>query len=246
MEDKSIKSGSCRESLEISLAKRSSVLRETKIEFADYLIATYTAFRDQVYNPQSVLYPSCGFDASPAKVFDKVTFVDVEDGNNGCVAKLQEAGFHALKEDIRTYPPKDLHDLLILLNPAIPTEWASRHLRPGGYIIANNWHSNASEMYRQPDQFALEGVIDLAKKEGVAIFSKNIEGLFEPVKNEDELKQLRPEYYSFLLKMFRTLALNGNFNDKRPFEQVWTDYRKLMREGMPSKRVAGKYVFVKK
>ncbi len=223
-----------------------------QIEFVDDLIAIYTAFRDQVYNPQSVLYPSCGFDASPAKVFANVTFVDIEDGNEGCVRALQEAGLHALKQDIRTYTPKDLHDLLILLNPATPTEWASRHLKSGGYVLANDYHENASEMYRQPEQFTLWGVIDFAeqdrrKKDARVVVSRNLEDLFQPVANEEELKRFRPEYYELVKGVSYSLTMNmPNFSADRPFEKVWADYREMMKEGMPSKRVADRYIFVKR
>jgi len=109
---------------------------EPKLSFSDDLITLYTAFKNQVYNPKSVLNPSCGFDASPAKVFDNVTFVDIAKDNAGCIKKLQEAGFHAIKQDIRDYKPNEEHDLLILINPVIPTEWASRHLKSGGYVLA--------------------------------------------------------------------------------------------------------------
>ena len=46
-----------------------------KLEFGENLISFYTAFRNQVYSPKSVLYPSCGFDASPSRVFENVVFV---------------------------------------------------------------------------------------------------------------------------------------------------------------------------
>ncbi len=222
--------------------------KEPQICFAGDLIAIYTAFRDEVYNPKSVLYPSSGFDGSPAKVFDNVTFVDIENGNEGCVKKLQEEGLHAIKQDIKTYTPKDLHDLLILLNPSIPTEWASKHLKSGGYVLANNYHGNASEMYMKPDQFTLWGVIDLTEKEKkIAKISRNLEGLFKPIKNEAELQQFRPGYHEFLQNIFKTFAMNmRDFNVDRPFEQVWSDYREIMQEGMPSKRVVDSYIFVKK
>ena len=83
------------------LLSRREKKNEEPIYFAKDLQAMYTVFRDQIHNPASVLYPSCGFDASPTRVFNNVTFVDKEEGNEGCVAKLQEAGFHALKMDIR-------------------------------------------------------------------------------------------------------------------------------------------------
>jgi len=226
--------------------------KELQIYFSDDLIAIYTAFCDQIYSPQSVLYPSCAFDASPARVFDNVTFVDIENGSEGCVRKLQEAGLQAIKEDIKTYTPGDLHDLLILLNPTIPTEWASRHLKSGGYVIANNYHGNASEMYHQPDRFNLWGTIDFVEKDrrkgdNRVVVSRNLEDLFQPVANEVELKKFRPEYHEFLQRVFESFATNmGNFSADGPFEKVWANYRKIMHEGMPSKRVADRYVFVKK
>lgn len=226
---------------------------EPQIYFADDLIALYTAFRDEVYNPQSVLYPSCGFDASPARVFDKVTFVDIEkEGNEGCVEKLQEAGLDAVKADIKVYEPNDLHDLLILLNPAIPTQWASRHLKSGGYVIANDYHGNASEMYNLPDQFALWGTMAFAEKDrrkgdNRIVISRDLDDLLQPVADEEELRRFRPEYYEFLQRVFLSLASNmPTFSADGPFEEVWKNYRKLMDEGMPSKRVADRYIFMKR
>ncbi len=63
---------------------------ENEIYYSQSLISLYSAFRDEIFNPKSVLYPSCGFDGSPVKVFDKVTFVDLENGNEGCVIGLQK------------------------------------------------------------------------------------------------------------------------------------------------------------
>ncbi len=251
--DKDVEAGQFAEIPEdFELPRRNSPREEPQIYLSEELIAIYTAFREQVHNPQSVLYPSCGFDASPARIFDNVTFVDIEDGNERCVAKLQEAGLQALKQDIRTYRPQELHDLLILLNPAIPTEWASRHLQPGGYVISNNYHGNASEMHRQPDQFTLWGVINFAEKDrrkgdNQVVVSRNVEDLFQPVANEEELQRFRPEYYDFLQMLFPSFALNmPDFSAEGPFEEVWANYREMMREGMPSKRVADRYIFVKK
>lgn len=194
-----------------------------------------------------------GFDGSPAKVFDNVTFVDIENGNEGCVRKLQEAGLNAIKQDIKTYTPKNLHDLLILLNPAIPTEWASRHLKSGGYVLANNYHGNASEMYRQPDQFTLWGTIDFAeqnrrKGDNSVVVSRNIEDLFHPVKDSTEFQRLRPEDFEFTRDMVLSFVQQGivKANPNADFEQKWAAYRETMQEGMPYKRVADRYIFVKK
>lgn len=225
--------------------------KEQDIYFAEDLIAIYTVFRDQVYDPQSVLYPCCGFDASPAKVFKKVTFVDLENGSQGCVRKLQEAGFRALKQDIRTYTPTELHDLLILLNPAIPTEWASKHLQSGGYVIANDYHKNAAEMHYLRDQFTLIGVInivDRTKERQKAEVSRDITDLFVPVQDEEELKRHRPDTHDFISKTYPHILRSMRIEPAQKFEDMYAQFQRLMHEPehLPAKRVADRYIFVKK
>lgn len=233
----------------VELPKRKLKL---KLEFGRDLIAIYTAFKEQVYTPKSVLYPSCGFDASPTRVFDNVTFVDTEKGNEQCIALLKENGFSAIKQDIRDYHPNEPHDLLILLNPSTPTEWASQHLIQGGYVLANNYHQNASWMHEHPKQFLLFGTADFIEKDRRKLdfrveISRNLESIFEPVTNEEELKRFRPNYHLFLKKMFRSLSVNTqDFNAKGSFEEIWTRYREVMHEGMPNKRAPYMYIFVKK
>ncbi len=223
------------------------------LSYSDDLIAIYTAFRDQVYRPESVLYPSCAFDASPARVFDSVTFVDIEDGSKGCVRRLQEAGFTAFKQDIKDYTPNSLHDLLILLNPCIPPEWASRHLRPGGYIIANNYHQSATNMVDQPDKYTLWGTIDFVEKDRrkedykVSI-SRDLTDLFTPVSSFEEFRRLRPSAAKFQEGMINSFAESGmiDVDPNASFDDKWTAYRDAMRVRKPSRRVVDRYIFVKK
>jgi len=192
--------------------------------FSGDLIAIYTVFRDQVYNPQSVLYPGCEFDGSPAKVFENVTFVDAEKGNQGCVQKLQEAGLHALKQDIGHYSPAEQHDLLILLNPAIPTELTTRHLRSGGYVLANNYHLDASWINAQKDRFSLVGIIDYDPNTNSARFAPNEDGQLDRTVSIDDIAESRPlEHWAFK---------NTKFTGQS--------------EVLPFERVADKYIFVKK
>ena len=103
----------------------------TPPQYHDDLIAIYTAFRDQVHNARAVLHPSCANDASPSKVFDAVTYVDID---TGAMEMFRQHGLDAHGQDIREYKPAKEHDLLILLNPCIATEWASQHIRKRGYI----------------------------------------------------------------------------------------------------------------
>ncbi len=206
------------------LLSRREKKNEEPIYFAKDLQAMYTVFRDQIHNPASVLYPSCGFDASPTRVFNNVTFVDKEEGNEGCVAKLQEAGFHALKMDIREYVPTEEHDLLILLNPAMPADWATPHLRTDGYSIANNYHLTASQLNARPDRFSLVGIIDYDAAANTAKLTLNSDGTLRRTVSIDSIEESRPmEHLAFVM-----------------------DARREQRAGLPFERVADRYIFQKK
>lgn len=239
---------------DIPKAKESPILQEKpKIYYPDDLISIYTAFREQVYSPKSVLYPSCGYDASPAKAFPNVTFVDKEEGNEGCIESLKTAGHKAFKQDIRDYTPKEQHDLLILLNPAILTERASRHLVHGGWIIANDYHSNAGEMAQNPRQYTLWGTIDFVERDrrkgdNRVVISRTLDDLFVPVKDAKEFKRLRPSDYQFEHDVIEHWIKTGmlRVDKKSSFEEKWRAYREQLREDMPYKRVADRYVFLKR
>ncbi|RJQ17199.1 hypothetical protein C4573_04050 [Candidatus Woesearchaeota archaeon] len=219
---------------------------EPEIYFSDSLIALYTAFQNQVHKPKSVLYPSCGFDASPAKVFDKVTFVDAEKGNEGCIEKLKEAGLTAYKQDIKVYQPSELHDLVILLNPAIPHEWATRHMQTG-YVIANEYHHTATELFHDP-QFRLWGTLDFIvndfenKRYEVKV-SQNLEGLFEEVQTIEDLKALNPDYAEFLIDSVESFASDDA--TLKTFDEKWAAFRTALHQHKPYRRKAELYIFKK-
>ncbi len=141
---------------------------------------------------------------------------------------------------------------MILLNPTIPTEWASRHLRIGGYVLANDYHGNASEMYHQPDQFTLWGVInfveqDRRKEDSRVVVSRNLEDLFQPVKDAEEFQRLDPLHFEFIKSVVLSFieTETPKVNPNTPFEQKWAAYRKYMGVGMPYKMAADRYIFIK-
>jgi hypothetical protein len=219
---------------------------DSQLEVSRSLIVMYELFEKEILSPNSVLYPSCGYDASPAKVFKNVTFVDAEEGNEGCIEELQKVELKAIKKDIRAYQPEQLHDLLILLNPAILSEWATPYLQQGGFVLSNNYHGNAVQLIKKPQRFKFIGGMDVDDR-NIANIIRNTELFFNPVKNEKELEEFRPSYYQYLKGYFETIALNNpNYNSKRPFEDLWKEYRTLIREGMPSKKTAYLYIFQKK
>ena len=120
-------------------------MEKIKPTFSDDLIAKYELFRDKVYSPKSVFYPSCNLDVSPIKAFpdSKVTLLDIDENVTNT---LNREGINAINADIRDYNPKELHDLLILLNPGFESTFAIPYIGREGYVLANNYHKNAFQL----------------------------------------------------------------------------------------------------
>ena len=123
------------------------------------LIHKYRMFQKKIYTPKHVLYPSCGSDISPIKGFpnSKIALLDrdpeaIELLHKNGVERKRE-GIKLICSDISEYHPKNPHDLLILLNPQYTTSKAVHTLMHGGYIIANNYHGNAQEMFKAPEKY---------------------------------------------------------------------------------------------
>ncbi len=202
----------------------------------------YKLFRTQAHNPLCVLYPCCATDATPSNAFDNVTYVDLDKES---INTLQQAGYNAHLKDIRDYQPKQQHDLLILLNPSIPSAWATPYLQRDGYIIANNWHNTATSLNHLPKQFKLWGTLNYHKSPSI---NTDLTNLFHPVKDEQELQHYRPDHYDFLKNVIANFA-NQSFilaskNDS--FTQQLQAFCKTMNQEMPSRRVADLYIFKKK
>lgn len=220
-----------------------------KAETSKVSIAQYKSFRD-FYNPNSVLYPSCGFDVSPSEVFDNVTYVDLEDGNEGCINALKSKGLNAIKGNIRDYTPKESHDLLILQNPCLyqdGTLWATQHLANEGHIISNNYHGNATFLNKQRG-FVLIGTLDTTETEGEfeGRFSEDLTDLFVPVKTLDELKERSPENYTFTNMMINSLRRQGIIEQGLSQEEAWRQYLEIEGGGIPLRRSASNYIFIRR
>ncbi|MEA3430864.1 MAG: hypothetical protein U9R08_06320 [Nanoarchaeota archaeon] len=107
--------------------------------FSKNLIDQYQWFNANIYSPKSVFYPCCNIDGSPANVFDNVIFSDIDDK---AMSLMRKNGLVALTQDVELYDGK--HDLVILLNSTGLAHSVGRFLQPGGYILANDWHGDAS------------------------------------------------------------------------------------------------------
>lgn len=128
------------------------------------LSEVYEFFNRTFGVPGSVYYPGCDMDITPIASFpsSKVILLDI---NRKAVEALKRNGIEAIEKDARTYRPKDLHDLLILLNPGIKSKDATPALKIGGYVISNDWHGNTTQLLECPEEFDFKGI--LGKKDGL-------------------------------------------------------------------------------
>jgi hypothetical protein len=175
-----------------------------------------------------------------------VTFLDAEDGNSGCVQALIDAGYHAIKGDVRDYVPQEEHDLLILQNPAVPARWSTPHLKRGGYIICNNYHGTGQELAQTSEEFKL--LAGLNVKNGVVKLDTGLEGYFEPVANAEEYRKLRPEGYAFDMGHVDHWISQGII-DCKPTDSLDAKLIALVKGmglSMPAKKVADQYLFQKR
>lgn len=219
----------------------------------DSMVAVYTAFRDAVSDPASVLYPCCGWDASPSAVFRRVTYVDREDWGRGSMESFRQAGLDARKLDIKDYQPAEAHDMLILMKPRIPTEWASRHIVPGAYILSDDHNENAKEMRDDPLRYRMIGGISFLNRDPYALdfrvfVTLDTTDLLVPVKDEQELKEHRPDHHRFITTTYPPVMQMVGHEVPAKFEDMYLKFVRHMgwREELPARRVADYYIFVKK
>jgi len=154
-------------------------------------------FKKNFFNPISVLYPSCDFDVTPSKVFSNVTYVDI---NKEAIDFLSSSGFKAFNCDVNDFMSEKYFDLLILLNPCISSFKATKHLKPDGFVIANNYHGNAKELF-DDDNYSLLGIIKQRDSSLVTDFTD----LFIPYSSISELKSINPDYYDFKLDCYKNV-----------------------------------------
>ena len=141
-------------------------------------VRLFGALRDLVPQAARVLYPGSYVDIGPSIWFDDVTYVDTDDraarffSQTDAVQRLVatkrrevdregspvKAGFHHL--DYREPLPieKRSMDLLVSLYAGFISEHATGYLRPGGLLLANNSHGDAS-MASLDARYRLVGVL---------------------------------------------------------------------------------------
>jgi len=189
----------------------------------------YETFKKRFGKPKAVLYPSCGTDVSPSKAFSNVTYVDVD---QACVNALIKDNLEAYCIDIDKFVPDKEFDLLILLNPAISSYKATKHLADNGLVIANNYHSNAKELFDDKDGFSLQAII----RQRDASLNTDFTGLFEQYESIAELKKNRPEQYDYFYDMFKCVLVDNMGMTFSSPEELFAIADEMQLGGLPYKK----------
>jgi hypothetical protein len=132
-------------------------------EVHEGLLKEYTFFRENIYDPQRVFYPSCNVDVTPISAFPNSEVV-LLDRDEGVAKSMQKHGIEQfVQSDIHDYIPGKEFDLVIALNPQLHSRDITKYLSIGGYALANNWHQNANQLMETPN-FEYIGQIDDSSK----------------------------------------------------------------------------------
>lgn len=114
----------------------------------------------------SALYPGCYVDLSPSAAIPHVVYVDTDrraaryfadlgsvarDLGRGQFAPDQGVVFHAMDYTSQLPVPAASQDLLISLYAGLVWDACRRYLRPGGLLLANTSHGDASIAALDPD-----------------------------------------------------------------------------------------------
>lgn len=155
--------------------------------YSESSIEEFNFFRKNIYEPKRVLYPCSYIDASPIKGFpnSEVILIDKDKDVSRVMKRHNIKNF--IQGDVLKYNPENPFDLVIILNPQLESSDLTKHLSDKGYVLANNWHNNASQLLENSD-FENIGTID-----------KNENGLYL-TKNFDKLK---PNQFDTYLYVFR-------------------------------------------
>jgi hypothetical protein len=159
--------------------------------FSDELIEQYEFFRNNIYEPHRVFYPCCNLDASAVRGFpnSEVVLVDREKSLEKIMKKAKLKQFTL--GDVLEYIPPTPFDLVIALNPCLSSKDLTKYLVEGGYILANNYHNNASEL------------LENNRFEGVGTIDGNERGLFLA---KGDFSKLEPNQWENYFYVFRKLG----------------------------------------
>ncbi len=173
-------------------------------ESEDFFIQGIERFMEH-FKPHAdvVFYPGSsthiGPSSAPSLSQSKVIYLD---SDYSAVKALQSAGHESYLGDAEEFDPGDV-DLLIILN--FSAEKPLQHVKPGGYVICNNWWGTAKDLFKRPD-FEIVGAVygNEGKEEQLA--TDNARDFMTPVETDEEWKDKYPQSYEYTREDVSSLA----------------------------------------
>lgn len=171
------------------------------------LVAAYRVIQDELHPDTGIIYHPCNADdISPSIAFPKSRVIYVEWDSHAVesslayknVEALKTAGQEAYFADARVFNP-GIVDIVILRNPTIASDGPVSHLKSGGYALVNDYHGNASELFKKDDDFELVGIVhSRTPNKGPILDTEAPELYWERVETDEEL-QSSPDYPGLVL-----------------------------------------------
>lgn len=127
--------------------------RERVIRPSEAALRQLATLTPDITTSSLVVYPGSATDEQCAHVFgDAVIHIDPD---GGAMNTMHTKGFvtvtSTFEKWLETLPDGASIDLVFSYNAGCLTPDQLARVRPGGYVIANNWHGSANEMGKQPD-----------------------------------------------------------------------------------------------
>ena len=135
-----------------------------------------------------MFYPCCGADASPIRGFPNSEVVLMDEDNDAAEIMRQNNTSNFIPGDVLKHKPQVPYDLIILLNPTLPSKDLTRHLVLGGYVLANNYTKNVAQLLRDK------------RFEGIGTLKENENGIFLAERDFSIFENF-PDYFGVFKKL---------------------------------------------
>ncbi len=132
-----------------------------EIQYSETLIDTYKKFIHEFGYPEKVFYPCAWQDGSASKVFKEVIYLD---NYKDSVLALEKEWYIVYEWNAETFQLEPKADLMIIMNPQVKSEVLTKNIKSKGYIMCNNYHLTADELWLNPE-FTFIKNLETGKKE---------------------------------------------------------------------------------
>lgn len=166
----------------------------------DYIASLLKTFKVKL-NPKCdvIYYPGSATDVSPSEIFPqaRVMYVDIDEQS---VSDLKQDGKEAHRSSAFDFVPNTQVDLLVLFGAGTFRMQPAKYVAVGGYVVCNNYYSEASEISKC-DDFELVGIVahnpsKSVEEPYILDTDKNrFSDYGKPVETDEEFRQVSNGYH---------------------------------------------------